>query len=78
MTRAFSSKMMERCPKYCMCRASLMEVLLRVAKYLYCDYAAEHDLRNAEAKGATEVRVPLIDAWRTFVDTKLSPYYLDH
>ena len=24
------------------------------------------------------MRVPLIDAWRTFVDTKLSPYYLDH
>mmetsp|Transcript_9077 Transcript_9077/g.11083 ORF Transcript_9077/g.11083 Transcript_9077/m.11083 type:complete len:164 (-) Transcript_9077:333-824(-) len=73
----YSAKLMEGCARNSMCRATLVEVLVRISKFIYCDFVSEKDILEAEALGASHERVNLAKAFRFFIAGKLKQYFLD-
>ena len=68
-----SSGLIEGNPQKLFCRATFIEILIRIAKYLYCDFT--HEIKNEE--GDEYKYVNLRQGFKLFIADKLQPFFLN-
>ena len=63
--------------KHQLCRATFIECVVRLSKYIYCDIVDAKDLKEETAEGAEFERIPLDRALLFFIRDHLKTYFLD-
>ena len=61
-------------PHQLFCRATFVEIVIRIAKYIYCDIVDQKDLKP---EGNEFELVPPSRALTMFIDMKLNNYFLE-
>ena len=73
LTRTHNSfSRLESVPNRMMCRASFLETLIRIAKYVFCDFISAKDVAQNEND-----KVGLNRAFQSLMELKIKQFYID-